>query len=147
MARDLTIEPNVLDRDAREDLERLIAAPIPAILRNVLEAARDADDGLTSSPQHRLYAVLESLHGWRAEPMPALQERVRALYASAMRHAGRQTVHTCLVREMLGLASHVADGGKAERIGYRIGTMSVSLSELRQGPLLARGTERVAKAA
>lgn len=147
MARDLTIVTGVLDDATRTALVDLIGSPMPTTLRRALEAARDADDGLTSAPQHGLYGVLEALGGWRAEPMPGLQEAVRALYAAAMHRTGQHTVQTCLVREMLGLASCIADGGKAERIGYRVGTMSVSLAELRQGPLLARDAERMAMAA
>lgn len=147
MGRDLSVTTRILDEATRTALDDLIGSPMPAILRRSLEAARDADDGLTSSPQHRLYAVLESLGGWRAEPMPALQDPVRALHAAAMRGITRQTVQTCLVRETLGLASCIADGVRAERLGERIGTLCFSLSELRQGPLLACDADRMAKAA
>lgn len=148
MSRNITIVAGVLDAQTRKALEDLVAGPVPTILRRALQAAREMDDGLTSAPQHSLYAVLDALYGWRSEPMPLMQEAVRGLYGAAMRRQGAQTVQTCAVREMLGLAAYIADGGKAERIGERIGGLCGSLSELRQGPLQASvHAERLLEAA
>lgn len=143
MARNVTIVAGTLDDTTRAALVALLARPLPAIVRRALSAARDLDDGLTSAPQHSLYGVLETLYGWQARAMPQLQDEVRAVHASAVRLQGPQTVQTCAVREMLGLASYIADGGRAERIGERIGTLCGSLSELRQGPLLTSEEPRV----
>jgi hypothetical protein len=143
MARNVTIVAGTLDDMTRSALVALLARPLPAIMRRALSAARDLDDGLTSEPQHSLYGVLDALYGWRAEAMPHLQDDVRAAYASALRRQGPQTVQTCAVREMLGLASYIADGGKAGRIGERVGALCGSLAELRQGPLLTSEEPRV----
>lgn len=143
MARNVTVVAGTLDADMRAMLDDLIAKPMPAIVRRALAAARDLDDGRTSSPQHALYGVLEALGGWRAEPMPQIQESVRDVHSTVLRRHGAQTVQTCAVREMIGLASYIADGGKAGRIGERIGALCGSLAELRQGPLLAAETPAV----
>lgn len=139
MTRNVTVVAGGLDAGTRSALVALLARPLPVIVRRALSAARDLDDGLTGSPQHLLHGVLEALHGWKAEPMPQLQQDVREAYLSALRQRTPQTVQACAVREMLGLAAYIADGGRAERIGERVGTLCSSLWSLRREPPHAAG--------
>ncbi|MFZ3482164.1 hypothetical protein [Sphingomonas sp. 3-13AW] len=142
MSRNLSITRNVLPAEVRTSLDLLLQERLPALLRHALEAARDADAGMTSTPQHHLYDVLEGLYARNAQEMPNLKAAVRSLYMKTLARADAQTVQTCIVREALGLASYIASGGTSTQIASRVGSLCGAITELRQGPLLRRIRQR-----